>query len=251
MALEKETLGFWEKIIKMTDKYGYWKLTKVVMFVVFTITMIYLGKNFGENYDFEHQKEIISQVMSEKDEMKSFTHSKEMVLRNNIKPYVSNLLKNTLSEMNADRAFVIELHNGSNNTSGLPFIHCTMTYEEDAIGIEPIGEDYQNLSLSRFDFPDYLHEHDLWIGDVDTFASIDSKAASRMKNNDVTFLVIGTIRSAANEIGYFGFTYCKGKEHKDKKVIIEFMFNAVQKLSKLLDKDITDVKDEMVQSENN
>jgi hypothetical protein len=72
-----------------------------------------------------------------------------------------------------------------------------------------------------------------------------------MKNNDVTFLAIGTIRSAANEMGYFGFTYCKGKEHKDKKVIIEFMFNAVQKLSKLLDKDITDVKDEMVQSENN
>jgi hypothetical protein len=29
------------------------------------------------------------------------------------------------------------------------------------------------------------------------------------------------------------------------------MINAVQKLSKLLDKDITDVEDEMVQSENN
>ena len=52
MGLEKETLGFWEKLIKMSEKYGYWKLTKVVMFVVFTITMLYLGKNFGENYSF-------------------------------------------------------------------------------------------------------------------------------------------------------------------------------------------------------
>ena len=146
MALERETLGFWEKLIKMGDKYGYWKLTKVVMFVVFTITMLCLGKNFGENYNFKEQKALISQVIDEKDRSRIETHSNEMKMRTAIKPYVTGLLKSTLIEMDADRAFVIELHNGTNNTTGLPFVHCTMTYEEDAKRIEKIDEDYQNLT---------------------------------------------------------------------------------------------------------
>ena len=155
MALEKETLGFWERLIKMVDKYGYWRLTKVVLFVTFTITVLYLGKNFGENYSFERQKEVMSEVMFEADQQKTLLHSEQMQMRESIKPYVTNLLKITINEMNADRAFIIELHNGSNNTAGLPFIHCTMTYEENARGIESIDEDYQNLSLSRFNFPEY------------------------------------------------------------------------------------------------
>lgn len=241
MAFEKETLGFWERLIKIIDKYGYWKLIKVVMFVVFTITMIYLGKNFGENYNFDKQREMISQIMTENDNLKVITHSEEMIRRNEIKPHITELLKNTISEMNADRAFVIELHNGSNNTAGLPFVHCTMTYEEDARGIESIDEDYQNLSLSRFDFPDYLNKHSVWFGNIDDFSDIDPKAASRMKNNDATYLVIATIRSEESEIGYFGFTYCNENEHKGEAETMSYIIQAVQKLSRWLDKDITDI----------
>lgn len=241
MALEKETLGFWERFIKMKDKYGYWNLTKVVLFVGFTIVFLYTAKNFGENFSFERQKEVISQVMSETDEQKFMLHAEQMTMRENIKPHITDLLKNTINTMNADRAFVIELHNGSNNTAGLPFIHCTMTYEEDARNIEPIDEDYQNLSLSRFNFPEYLHKHDLWFGTVEEFREIDPKITSRMKHNGVTYLVITTIRSETSEIGYFGFTYCNGKEHKSDKEMMEFMLHAVQKLSKWLDKDNTDL----------
>lgn len=241
MALEKETLGFWERLIKMVDKYGYWRLTKVVLFVAFTITVLCLGKNFGGNYSFERQKEVMSEVMYEADQQKTLLHSEQMQMRENIKPYITSLLKDALSSMNADRAFVIELHNGSNNTAGLPFVHCTMTYEEDARGIESIGEDYQNLSLSRFNFPEYLHKHDLWFGTIDEFEQIDPKVTSRMKNNGVTYLVITTIRSENSEIGYFGFTYCNGKEHKSDKDMMEFMVYAIQKLSKWLDKDVEEI----------
>ena len=69
-------------------------------------------------------------------------------------------------------------------------------------------------------------------------AQIDKKIASRMKNNGATYLVITTIRSDDSEIGYFGFTYCDGKEHKDNKDMMEFVVHVVQKLSKLLDKNI-------------
>ncbi len=242
MALDKETLGFWEKLLKLVEKYGYWRMTKLVMFVVFTITMLYLGKNFGENYTFDEQKQkaVVSQVMAEKDQQREQLHSAEMTMRNNIKPLVSQLLRDAINQMNADRAFVIELHNGSNNTAGLPFIHCTMTYEEDGRDIQPIDEDYQNLSLSRFSFPEFLHTHDFWHGSIDEFEKIDPKVTSRMRNNDVTYLVIATLEIDDNEIGYFGFTYCNGKQHPSDKDIMSFVVESVQKLSKWLDKGVTE-----------
>ena len=236
MSFEKETLGFWERLIKFKDKYGYWNLTKLVLFVAFAIAVLLLAKNFGENYSFERQKEAMTEVIEQNNQQLFIEHNEQMQIRRDIKPLVTDLLKNTLNEMDADRAFIFELHNGSNNTAGLPFIHCTMTYEETARNIEPIDEDYQNLSLTRFSFPEYLHEHDLWFGTVEEFADIDKKLASRMQNNGATYLVITTIRSENSEIGYFGFTYCNNKEHKHDKDIMEFIVHTVQSLSKLLDK---------------
>lgn len=237
MALEKETLGFWEYLMKFKNKHGYWEMIKLVLFVTFAVAFLFLAKNFGENYSFERQKEVTIEALMENKEQMFVEHNEQMQMRRDIKPYIIDLLQNTLNEMNADRAFVFELHNGSNNTTGLPFIHCTMTYEADARNIAPIDEDYQNLSLSRFNFPEYLHEHDLWLGTVDEFEAIDKKIASRMRYNGATYLVLTTIRSETSEIGYFGFTYCNGKEHKNDKEIMEFMLYAVQKLSKWLDKD--------------
>ena len=236
MSFEKETLGFWERLIKFKDKYGYWNLTKLVLFVAFAIAVLLLAKNFGENYSFERQKEAMTEVIEQNNQQMFIEHNEQMQIRRDIKPLVTDLLKNTLNEMDADRAFIFELHNGSNNTAGLPFIHCTMTYEETARNIEPIDEDYQNLSLTRFSFPEYLHEHDLWFGTVEEFADIDKKLASRMQNNGATYLVITTIRSENSEIGYFGFTYCNNKEHKNDKDMMEFIVHTVQSLSKLLDK---------------
>ena len=236
MSFEKETLGFWERLIKFKDKYGYWNLTKLVLFVAFAIAVLLLAKNFGENYSFERQKEAMTEVIEQNNQQMFIEHNEQMQIRCNIKPLVTELLKNTINEMNADRAFIFELHNGSNNTAGLPFIHCTMTYEETARNIEPIDEDYQNLSLTRFSFPEYLHKHDLWFGTIDEFEAIDKKIASRMRNNGATYLVITTIRSENSEIGYFGFTYCNNKEHKHDKDMMEFIVHTVQSLSKLLDK---------------
>ena len=236
MSFEKETLGFWERLIKFKDKYGYWNLTKLVLFVAFAIAVLLLAKNFGENYSFERQKEAMTEVIEQNNQQLFIEHNEQMQIRRDIKPLVTDLLKNTLNEMDADRAFIFELHNGSNNTAGLPFIHCTMTYEETARNIEPIDEDYQNLSLTRFSFPEYLHKHDLWFGTIDEFEAIDKKIASRMRNNGATYLVITTIRSENSEIGYFGFTYCNDKKHKDDKDMMEFIVYTVQSLSKLLDK---------------
>lgn len=238
MALEKETLGFWESLMKFKDKHGYWKLTKLVLFVAFAIATLFLAKNFGESYSFERQKEAINEVMQENSQQMFLEHNEQMEQRRSIRPYVMEILKSTINETGCERAFVIELHNGNNNTAGLPFIHASMTYEAVARGIEPIDEDYQNISLTRFVFSEYLHEHDLWYGPIDEFVTLDPKMGGRLKHNGATYLVITTIRSEKCEIGYFGFLYYDNKSTDFvTKENMEFILHSVQKLSKLLDKD--------------
>ena len=169
MALERETLGFWERLMKFKDKHGYWNLTKLVLFVAFAVAIVFLAKNFGESYSFERQKEIMVEVLQENDQQMFLEHNEKIEQRRNIRPYVMEVLNNTLIEMGCGRAFVIELHNGSNNTAGLPFIHASMTYEAVGRNIEPVDEDYQNISLTRFVFSEYLHKHELWYGTIDEF----------------------------------------------------------------------------------
>lgn len=242
MAFERETLGFWERLMKFKNKYGYWNLSKLVIFVAFTVALLFLAKNFGESFSFERQKEAINQVMRENSQQMFIEHEEKMEQRRNIKPYVMDILKTTVNEMGCGRAFVIELHNGSNNTAGLPFIHASMTYEVAARGVEPIDEDYQNISLTRFVFSEYLHQHDLWFGPIDEFVEMDAKMGGRLKHNGATYLVITTIRSNSCEIGYFGFIYYK--EHEldfANKENMEFILHSVQELSKLLDKDLKTV----------
>ena len=226
--------------MKFKDKHGYWDLTKLVLFVAFAVAIVFLAKNFGESYSFERQKEVMVEVLQENDQQMFLEHNEKIEQRRNIRPYVMEVLNNTLIEMGCGRAFVIELHNGSNNTAGLPFIHASMTYEAVGRNIEPVDEDYQNISLTRFVFSEYLHKHELWYGTIDEFIKIDPKMGVRLQHNGATYIVMTTIMSDNYEIGYFGFIYYDDEKYNfGNKEQMEFILHTVQKLSKLLNKDTT------------
>lgn len=238
MALEEETMGFWERLMNFKDKHGYWNLTKLVLFVAFAVALLFLAKNFGETYSFERQRDAMVEALKENEYKMTLQHNEQMEMRRSIKPYVMEILNKTLLEMGCERAFVIELHNGSNNTAGLPFIHATMTYEAVARDAEPVDDDYQNITVTRFVFSEYLHNHDLWYGSIDEFVNFDPKMGGRLKHNGAKYLVMTTLRSDNNEIGYFGFIYYTEQKHYfGSKSQMEFILQSVQKLSKMLNKD--------------
>jgi hypothetical protein len=151
-----------------------------------------------------------------------------------IKPQVDLVLAETMATLKADRVYVIEMHNGTNNTAGLPFIYGEMTYETTRNGIEHIDEDYVSVNLSRFDFPMFLEEHHMFFGDIEALSKVDEKLAMRMSANGVTFIAIMAMHGANNELGYFGISYC-GSEPVDSKLIVSTITVASQKLSAMLD----------------
>ena len=231
MALEGEQLGFLEKTLKLIEKYGLFKIFKALCVIALFVYVMCNGATIVENIVQKVTKETLHDENVEEDRM----HDIAMERRQEIKPLIDNILMSTLNQLNADRVFIIEMHNGTNNTSGLPFLYGEMTYETVADNISHVDDDYVNFSLSRFTFPSYIERERIWVGSIEEFKQIDSKLAQRLMSNDVSYIAISPIHGVKNELGFFGITYCNGKEPKSQQVILTKLMEDTQKLSTLLD----------------
>ena len=224
--LSEKQFSFLEKTVKLIDKYGIIKILKAI--IVLT-TFTYITLNIS-NLD-----KIIESAIVANDNEKINEHDKALEYRRSIKPEIDLILNNILTTLNADRAFILELHNGTNNTAGLPFIYAEMTYSDVSEGISHIDEDYINLNLSRFQFPMYLSKEEVWNGDMKQLSKIDSKLANRLMSNDVEYFCIITLHGANCEIGYFGVTYCSDFRPEREELLRKIAISS-QKISSLLSK---------------
>lgn len=230
MPLEGEQLGFLEKVIKIINKYGLFKVFQALCVIGIFIYLMYNAHNVGEAV-----KGIVQNEMELHTERIEQEHSDAIEVRQKIKPQIDAALSEALSKLDADRVFIMELHNGNNNTSGLPFVYGEMTYEQVRGGMTHIDDDYINLNLSRFAFPLYLEKEHIWQGTIEELSTVDDKLAKRLSSNDVTYFAIVHIHGVSNLLGYLGISYCNNKKHKDAKEITVQLTMTTQRLAILLD----------------
>lgn len=231
MALEGEQLGFLEKTVKLIEKYGLFKIFKALCVIAIFIYIMVHGPDLIHGIVSNVTRDAIKEEAIEKVKL----HDMALGKRQEIKPKIDEILKSTLDNLNASRVFIIEMHNGTNNVSGLPFLYGEMTYETVSDGVEHIDEDYTNVSLSRFTLPYKLETMHIWLGTIEDLKKLDEKLALKLASNDVTYMAIAHIHGIKNELGFFGVTYCKGMVPKSKDAIITKMAESSQKLSTLLD----------------
>lgn len=239
MPLEGEQLGFLEKVIKIINKYGLFKVFQALCVIGIFVYLMYNAHTIGQSVQGIVRNEI--ETHTEKIEQE---HNDALEIRKKIKPDIDKALKEALVSLDADRVFVMEMHNGNNNTSGLPFVYGEMTYEQVRSGIGHIDDDYINLNLSRFSFPLYLEKEHIWQGSMEELANIDDKLAKRLSSNEVTYIAITHIHGVDNLLGYFGITYCNNKQPKPIKDIVAQLTMTTQQLAIMLDANRTNNKSE-------
>ena len=239
MPLEGEQLGFLEKVIKIINKYGLFKVFQALCVIGIFVYLMYNAHTIGQSVQGIVRNEI--ETHTEKIEQE---HNDALEIRKKIKPDIDKALKEALVSLDADRVFVMEMHNGNNNTSGLPFVYGEMTYEQVRSGIGHIDDDYINLNLSRFSFPLYLEKEHIWQGSMEELANIDDKLAKRLSSNEVTYIAITHIHGVDNLLGYFGITYCNNKQPKPIKDIVAQLTMTTQQLAIMLDTNRTNNKSE-------
>lgn len=216
-----------EKISKMLNKYGYKNVLSSLFIFISFITVIII---------FANQKVIVENIIKNQQQETKETEMNSLKFRiTEVNPRVDAILYKLLVETKADRAYVMEMHNGTDNPTGMPFVFGHMTYEKMANENTPsVIYQYDKINLSALTFPNYLIKNKYFIGGIDELKKIDSKLYFRVSENNIKYIAIYSIRTIDVEIGAVGISFFDDS-NINKNKIESSLIDASQKLSILLD----------------
>ena len=190
------------------------------------------------------KKEIINNYRTEfkrekEEEIKK--HADAVQKRFEIGPYISNELKSLLIKLGADRAAIVEMHNGTNNASGLPFIYGDMAYEEISPNVGFAQDEFKNFNLAKLPFVATHYKDSSWIGSVDTIEKEDPYFAAKLRTVGVSYGAMVILEGINGPLGFLTLFFKDDEKHPSKAKIIAEVNHSCQILSTLLDK----AKDDM------
>lgn len=194
----------------------------VIVCVVFTVINV------------SHMDQVVERAIYKNQQEQIEAHDRAVEKRYENSPKIDKILNEVLYKYGADRVCVVEMHNGTKNVAGLPFIYGEMTYEACRDGILPVDADYTQFNLSRLSFPTFMFEHNAFCGAMNEVNRIDDKFAERLLVNNSTYLCGYTLHGANNVIGYFGVIWCGGAPEETNQLMKDLAAYA-QKLAILLD----------------
>lgn len=227
-SIGEEHMNIFERMINVVKTENWKTIVKSLLLIIILIIIMCSGL-------WAALGTIVTNALDKQQREKLEFHESALQMRKEIKPTVDSLLNRALTILDADRVAIIEMHNGTSNTAGLPFLYGEMTYSVNSDSIYSVDNDYVNLNLSRFNFSYFFEKQHIWQGTTEEMAKIDSKLAQRIASNDVTYIAMSHIHGINNELGYFVITYCNGKTPKPKDFIVVEMMKKTQMLSTLLD----------------
>ena len=146
-------------------------------------------------------------------------------------------LKDLLIRLGATRAAVCEMHNGTNNLAGIPFLYLDMTYEEISPKVDYVIDNFKNFNLAKYPFITNHIKDMYWSGSIDDLRNEDPYLASRIKLDDTEYGACIVLRgSDTTMIGLLVVTFnYNDSDLPDEDTLLNIMMSSGQVLSTLLD----------------
>ena len=230
MGVFNFVLSLLDPIAKLFNKYGVLKALGYMTIILFMGIILYSGWTMI-NLDKRIDKGI-KDVMTEQADEKSKAHEEGISKRFANMEGINSMLREAMYISGADRACILEMHNGTNNTAGLPFIYCEMTYEQVKEGVFPVDDNYAKINLTRYTFPYYLIQNGYYRGYVKQGAVIDSKICTKMALEGTSYIVVYQIGDGQDALGYFALTWNEGSQVN----FTENQFEEMREMSKRLER---------------
>lgn len=210
-----------------------WKSILKVFIVVFFFLAVGLvglyAYNIVSNKELveSYAKKIIEKKDKEEENIRDFV----------VTPKIQKDLDILVYSLNAERAFIFELHNGKKNTSGLPFRFADMSYEEvnQETKVDKIAMKFQDIPLTLYKFPHYLQKTKIMIGTVEEISEIDCDYANHIK--DIGGKYLGMIYLSGNGVplGFLCVSYHDITKVPNKQVIQNKLIEYGKAIEELLD----------------
>lgn len=192
---ENKVVKWYTNVVDLINTYGMKRMLQALLLIVSCVSFFIFINALNNNDIIETW--IAREIAS---------HNEGSNIRNEITPKVNEILIKMMYELEADRTSILEMHNGKENPTSLPFNFCDMTYEQTRGRIPFVSDEYENLNMSKFTLPFYLYEHKLFIGTIDEIYDIDKRLAMRLEINEVKYVGIIIIRGS-DDIGFLMISY--------------------------------------------
>lgn len=164
-----------ERVRGFIDKYGL-KGTFTTLLTVFIAACVgYYAFNPGV-------------ILEQAQQIQIERHNEAVKARLNADPKIRSYLLEMKVELDADRTFILETHNGGTNLTNLPFLYVDLTYAEPRSNFSWLEREYTNLRLSRYPWANYIFNHGFWFGPISDIEETDSELNQRLSKEGVSYM---------------------------------------------------------------
>ena len=222
-----------KNVMDVVSNAKWTRIVKVYLVMFFFLATL-LGGFFA--YKFINDSEVMHQAS-----INLIRNTKEENIRDFIvTPKIQNDLKLLTYTLNADRAFLFELHNGKKNTCGLPFRFADMSYEEvnEERKVDKVAMQFQDIPLTLYKYPHYLQKQKMVIGTIEEIDKIDHEFAEHIRSVGGVFLGMVYISSNGTPIGFLCVSYHKYEDVPATTLIEKKLTEHDKVLTQLLDLEI-------------
>ncbi len=225
------------QVIMHTIAKASWKDIIKVWFVSFFFLATAIAAMFA--YTAARDNEIVRSTAEKLSNDRKVEDLRDMI----VTPKVQENLYELVHILDADRAFVFELHNGKKNASGLPFRFADMTYEEvnDSKKGYRVAMTFQDIPLTLYKYPYYLQKKKMFIGTVEEIEEIDPEFANHIRGIGGEYLAMIYMSSKGLPIGFLCLSYHNRNEVPNEKFIEAKLREYDRLISNMLDLSTYDV----------
>lgn len=151
-------------------------------------------------------------------------HTESVMKRLNNEPAIRQNLIALRAELNADRAYILETHNGGTNLAGLPFLYVDLTYAEPKSAYQWLESEYKNVRLSRYPWATELYQNSFYAEPVEYLETLDPELYYRLKNENVVYMAAIMMYGTYNPSGVIGVVYTSEDQIPPKDEIRKTLF---------------------------
>lgn len=200
------SINWLQKILNLQKKYGFLSIIKGLFLLFLSGYVVFFALN---------PRFLLERITNIQTEQHAHLVQSRLVADSKIRLILSNVLNKT----NADRAWLIEFHNGSKNLStGLPFLFGSMRLEETRDSIINVDEDYADFSLSKFKLISKVLDDGFFYGNIQDVKSIDKRLYYRFQSNDINEIALLTLYNDDKPVGIVGLSFCFEKSMNKQSV---------------------------------
>ena len=199
------TLNWIERVGEMLKKNGLQNILLTIMVLFLTIVV---GRVAIE-------PEILFNKM---EEIKQKNHTESVLKRINNEPQIREAVINLRSELDADRVYILETHNGGENLSSLPFLYVDLTYAEPRHQASWMEDEYKNVRLSRYPWATEVFKSTYWSDDIENLDALDPELYLRLKSEGAKFMAVMMLYGTYNPCGVVGVVYTDEDHPADEQI---------------------------------